>query len=382
MESDHPHRTHALRARAWLLEQAIPFWSSRGVDAHGLAFEEASFDGSMRETGYRRTVVQFRQTYVFAIGALLGACQKETALKLFERTVSSAWHSDGGWVHRLSPDGKSVIDPTRDAYDHAFALFAAAWVYRLGRDPRALEVAQRTLAFMDEHMRAPGGGYYEALPVRSPRRQNPHMHLYEALLALYAVSADPSYLARAEELRALCATRFLSAHGGLREYFDDQLAPLADARGEIVEPGHHYEWTWLLREHARLVPGSDDSLATSLYAFANRFGLDAAGLPVEQIDTHGKHVLGGCKLWAVCEAIKAHAVIDGRSSAINPLIDALFARFLSASARTANGAPIWFEGLTATGEPDSKRMPASTLYHLTFAISELLRVTGVARVAS
>ena len=36
---------------------------------------------------------------------------------------------DGGWFRAVSVDG-ATLDNTRDAYDHAFVLFALAWYFR------------------------------------------------------------------------------------------------------------------------------------------------------------------------------------------------------------------------------------------------------------
>jgi mannose/cellobiose epimerase-like protein (N-acyl-D-glucosamine 2-epimerase family) len=372
--SDHPHRADALRARSWLLHHAIPYWSSHGFDRAGFAYEESDFTGAMRETGYRRTMVQFRQTYVFAYAALLGACDPSLSRRLFARTVTAAWHPDGGWVHRLDAAG-NVLDPTRDAYDQAFALLASAWVYRLDRDPATLAWAYRTLAFMDAQLRSPFGGYEEAIPARTPRRQNPHMHLYEALLCLYEVSQDDSFLERARGLAQLLGSHFVSQSGALREYFGPLLEPLAGVDGECVEPGHHAEWTWLLHEHARLdvADGAAHSLrARALFGFVERHGFTPSGLPAERVDTHGAITHGGTKLWAMCETLKAYVVraeAAGERSvpAISALVDAIFERFLG------HQAPVWFEGVAADGTPDTRRMPTSTLYHLTLAFSELLR---------
>lgn len=375
--SDHPHRADALRARSWLLHHAIPHWSTHGLDRAGFAYEESDFTGAMRETGYRRTMVQFRQTYVFAYAALLGGCDPAVARQLFARTVTTAWHPDGGWVHRLDPSG-AVLDPTRDAYDQAFALLASAWVYKLDGDPATLAWAYRTLEFMDAAMSSSFGGYEEAVPARTPRRQNPHMHLYEALLGLYEVSRDHSFLERARKLARLLESHFVAPSGALREYLGRALEPLSGTDGECVEPGHHAEWIWLLHEHARLDPvdaAVHTSRATALLAFIERSGFTPRGLPAERVDTRGTITHHGTKLWAICETLKAcvvRAEAAGETSvpAIGALVGAVFDDFLHQQ------APVWFEGVAADGTPDTRRMPASTLYHLTLAFSELMRFSG------
>ncbi|MDE1173276.1 MAG: AGE family epimerase/isomerase [Parvibaculaceae bacterium] len=192
------------RAGAWLRDQALPFWLDRGLDPLGMAWEEMSFDGVPRETGYRRTLVQFRQVYVFAHAAQAGWCPPGRAASLFFATCARARHRDGGFVHRLSPAGDS-LDDTRDAYDQAFALLAAGWIFRLTGDSRALDIAHETLDFMQREMAHPEGGFVEALPPRTPRRQNPHMHLFEALLVLFEASRDVAFIDAARRILSLFA---------------------------------------------------------------------------------------------------------------------------------------------------------------------------------
>lgn len=365
--------TETEQVSGWLLKRALPWWTEHAVDAKGaLAHEEFTFEGAPKETGIRRTLVQFRQIYVFAHAALLGRCSPSLPLRLFERVSACAWVDEGGWAHRLTPDG-SIADRTRDLYDQAFALLACAWVHGLTRQSEPLAWAERTLTFLDAQMASASGGYVEALPPRLPRRQNPHMHLFEALLALHEVTGSPSYLTRASQLRTLLSSRFVSEHGALRESFGPNWAPLSAGAGTVVEPGHHFEWVWLLHEHARLSGLSPEPLSSQLFRFAMTCGLDEQGLAIEQLDATGRPERRSIKLWALTEQLKAliaRAEIEGRThdARIAPLVDALFRRFL-----VHPHAPIWYEGCDERGLPDRRRMPASTLYHLTVSFLELLR---------
>ena len=75
-----------------------------------------------------------------------------------------------------------------------------------------MSVADDTLAFLDAELRAPrGGGCLEGSPTgNTPRRQNPHMHLFEGLLTLWSSTKDPQYLTRAGAMFELFASRFFS----------------------------------------------------------------------------------------------------------------------------------------------------------------------------
>jgi mannose-6-phosphate isomerase len=64
----------------------------------------------------------------------------------FEALVRDCWARDGkpGFLHAFAQD-KTPLDLKRDAYDHAFGLFALAWYYKLTGEPRALALAHEIL---------------------------------------------------------------------------------------------------------------------------------------------------------------------------------------------------------------------------------------------
>ena len=88
---------------------------------------------------------------------------------------------DGGWHHLLSGSG-APKDRRKDTYDHAFVLFAMAWLYKAGGDRAAIEWAERTIGFLDHCLADPShGGYWEELAPdgstdRMPRRQKKPAH--------------------------------------------------------------------------------------------------------------------------------------------------------------------------------------------------------------
>jgi mannose-6-phosphate isomerase len=272
----------------------------------------------------------------------------------------------------LSPDGR-VSDATRDTYDQAFGLLASAWTYAVDGRDETLAWAHRTADYLDRAMSGPNGGYIEAIPPRLPRRQNPHMHLFEAFLALYEVSGDARFAARADAMAALLKSRFLTG-AALREYFgaawEDETGELAN----VVEPGHHFEWTWLLYEHARVMGRVVDPCADRLFEFAVAHGLSADGLAIEQVNLEGIQQGRSIKLWALAEQLKALVVRAenaglGDSRAADDVASAIFEHFLLRQTT----APLWYESMNERYLPDRRRMPMSTLYHLTLGFVEYLR---------
>jgi len=59
--------------KAWMIDDALPFWSTRGFDrSSGLFEERLDFSGRPILEAPRRLMVQCRQLYVFSHATLLG----------------------------------------------------------------------------------------------------------------------------------------------------------------------------------------------------------------------------------------------------------------------------------------------------------------------
>ena len=325
-------------------------------------------------------MVQARQCYVFAVFADELPEGPSAAASGFDFMLSHGAHPDGGWRHRVAQDG-SPQDESRDLYDQAFALFAAAWMHgAFGRED-ALPTASVTLDYLDAERAHPSGGYSENILAggdlgQGPRRQNPHMHLFEAILALFDATGDDAYLGRAEVLFDLARTKFI-VDGTLREYFTDELDPVPGEMGTIVEPGHHMEWVWLLHRYAAL-SGDHRAVETAarLYAFALDHGYDAtSGGLLDEVTSTGNVHKDSRRLWPQTEALKGHLARlehadDGAAAArVDAGLDSLLRHHL------VGGGGNWHEHIHADGTNFYKSLPASSLYHLSFAVAELDRLS-------
>src|SRR5690606_29170703 len=210
---------------------------------------------------------------------------------------------------------------------------------KAGRPEQCHQPALRLMAFIDRVLRDRSGGWREADPPRLPRRQNPHMHLLEAVLAAYETFGDPIFLTTADQLVTLAIARFIQPEGGLAEYYDGQLKVVGDQAGlYITEPGHHFEWAWLLAWYKRLAHPDEtmfariDVAARSLIGFAERHGVSKHfNAAMDEIHSDGTIRLGSAKLWPQTERLKAilawpeysehgaEAAIAGLSAYIEPM---------------------------------------------------------------
>jgi len=366
---------------AWTRDTALPFWGSVGVDDKGGGFHERlDLSGAPVRGVPKRLMVQGRQLYVYSHAAHLGWYDdgKRLAGRCVDYLLSSFYEADGkrGWVYSLGPDG-AIADPMRDAYGHAFVLLGLAWYFRLTRDAQILAVIDNTIRFLDEDLASDQGGYREAEPAPDAiRRQNPHMHLLEAFLALYEATGRAEHRAHALQMFKLFATRFFQrTTGTLCEYLTEELSPQPGKKGDIVEAGHHYEWVWLLRQLQRLTGESVAAYISALYHHADTYGWDSDGLIVDELDRAGHVITASRRSWPLTEAAKANIAEGERASG---KFDERAAHCFTSLAGHFLARPIpagWMDRLDAAGAPLAEFIPASTLYHVFCAVTEAARVT-------
>jgi mannose/cellobiose epimerase-like protein (N-acyl-D-glucosamine 2-epimerase family) len=365
----------------WTRETALPFWGSVGVDEKRGGFHERlDLSGAPVVDVPKRLMVQGRQLYVFSHAAILNwhGDGRRLADRCVEYLLSSYYRADGkpGWVYALAPDG-TIANPMRDAYAHAFVLLGLSWYYRLTRDAKILEVIGDTVCFLDRRLASPQGGYRDAEPAGDAiRRQNPHMHLLEAFLALYEATGRNEYCDHSLRMFQLFATHLFQPNTGtLCEYLTDELSPQPGKIGDIVEPGHHYEWVWLLRRLQRLTGESVVTYTSALYRHADKHGWDGEGLIVDELGSAGNIITASRRTWPLAEAAKAN-IAEGEQARgtfdekAAHCFTSLAGRFL---ARPVAGG--WMDRIGPSGEPLAGFMPASTLYHVFCAAAEAARVT-------
>lgn len=353
-----------LKLKDWFIGRALPLWAAAGVDPQGGFYESLALDGSGLP-GRRRVRVQCRQIHTFTEAALRGwfPAGEEIAARGFDRLLQTAVPRDGarGCVHALHDDG-SVDQHLRDLYDQAFLILACTARIKAAKDARALMIAKNTLAFLDREFASPHGGYREDDRGGHPRRQNPHMHLFEAVMALASATGDNAVLDRAEGLEALFRAKFFDTKAGaLREYFNDDWS-LIEKVSDRLEPGHMAEWVALIGRYERLTGETRTSLKQSLYEGAQARRIPGEPFLPDVARVGARPDRADRRLWPQTELLRAALIVYDHEFAAS-MIEALFKTYLNTQV-----SGLWYDAFDSQGEVAATAVPASILYHLLEAV--------------
>ncbi len=262
---------------------------------------------------YGTLVSQCRQMFVMARGYELSGEQAYlTALRKGADFLLSNFRDQeyGGWFWSISPSGQ-VLDAAKDTYGHAFVLFGLAHAARVTGDTRYRDAALRTWAEMKLRLRY-SSGFFKPRTTRDYSRiewvnsQNPMMHLFEALLALYDATGSKTILLEAEEHAARIFTRLYQDRPGyLPENFDADWRPLAPAARGYIEMGHQFEWAFLLSEGvSRGLPPRFLQTGRRLLEYGMKaYDADSGGI-FSRGDYDGTVQRGAKEWWQQCESLR------------------------------------------------------------------------------
>ncbi|MEN0058800.1 MAG: AGE family epimerase/isomerase [Bdellovibrio sp.] len=367
------------KAKQWLQQDVYPLWSRTGLDEeHGGFYEALSFTGEPLR-GSRRAMVQSRQIYAFLTGAKLNCIDTSVAHKAVHHGVQSLIQSyslpSGAFMHSVEEKG-SPKNAVPDLYTQAFALFGLAQAYSLTPTAELKDRALHLYEYLRRERAVPGGGYTELDEKgQASYKSNPHMHLFEGALAWMQVDSAPQWKELAAELCSLCLNKFIhpSLHV-LGEYFDNNWNPLLQDGRFIYEPGHQYEWAWLLKLYEELTQQDLKAVRHQLFSLAEKHGVSTSRkVAYDEMWSDFTPKTLSSRFWPQCERIKAACRLGTEvpsseqaaySQAADEALETLFKFF-------ATPKPgLWFDMLSAEDVPQGHAAKASSLYHIVNALEE------------
>ncbi|MBW8357084.1 MAG: AGE family epimerase/isomerase [Pseudomonas sp.] len=339
----------------------VPLWQGPGWNPQ-LALPYEALDAEQRPLPPQRyrAMACARQLYLFSqlIGDAAAPFAEERSAALF-RSLQRHFHDaeHGGWFYSIDADG-APLDRRKDLYTHAFILFACAHYWAKVREPLVESVLNAALEVVALRF-ARGDGLYEASLAEdwsvlgSGPLQNPLMHLAEAFLAILAVREDAAVQTALLELCQAMQQQFIDPqHGVMLE------KPLG-AVDNWFEPGHQFEWFFLLDSSPLLRSNPLHASLSRAFAFAEQLGVDPqSGAVCAMLDLQpGAPIKDATqRIWAQAEYLRALTLRADSQAPLLRQLKALHAHFLHAGG--------WNECLDASGAVSRRDMPSTTPYHL------------------
>lgn len=341
----------------------LPLWYGPGWNKDlALPYEALDHHATVLPVSRYRAMACARQLYVFTqlIDHPSHPSARVRAEQLF-RSLNKHFHDaeHGGWFYSIDAQGEP-LDTRKDLYTHAFIIFACAHFFRVTGDSLAEAALNAALKVVGEQFACEHNLYHAELTrdwqdLGTGALQNPLMHLTEALLAVLEARSDTH---TQEALVALA--------GAMLEHFVDQDSGLLmekplGSQGNWFEPGHQFEWMYLLATsalsqsplHLNLIKGA---------AFAEQKGLSTGGSVLASLNQQGQVLDSTQRIWAQAEHLRALTLTANNAALVNAL-SGFKARFLHSTG--------WNEAINADGSLNRADLPSTTAYHLTTAYNAL-----------
>jgi mannobiose 2-epimerase len=267
-----------------LRRHVVTQWFPRAVDRERGGFHQNyAEDWTFIPKGDRASVYQSRLTWLSAMAARRYPQEAGTwgdysahGLKFLAEHLWDAEHGGFYWGLEAEAPFRPERNGEKHVYGHAFGIYATATNYHATHNPQALALSRRAFEWLDAKAHdAVNGGYYESLdregrPILtagtgSPRdalgtmagqkSMNTHIHVLEALTALYEVWPDPKLRARLQEVFEIVRDRVATPEGYLHLFFQPDWTPVP----RVVSFGHDVETGFLLVEASTALGRPDDA---------------------------------------------------------------------------------------------------------------------------
>jgi mannose-6-phosphate isomerase len=341
------------------MQVIVPMWLRSGWNAElALPFEAVDADHQPLPPQRYRAMACARQLFLFSSliddPAVPEASGRAAALfRSLQRHFHDAEH--GGWFYSIDPQG-APLDRRKDLYTHAFIVFACAHYWGKVREPLVESTLNAALNVVAERF-ADGDGLYEAVlaedwsTLEAGPLQNPLMHLAEAFLATLETRNDPQTNAALDALVSGMQRRFVDVEHGV------MLEKPLEAVDNWSEPGHQFEWFYLLESSEHLRGSPLHRSLTTAFGHAETQGVDqTTGAVAAMLEVDGSMKDGTQRIWAQAEYLRALTLRPDSEALLARQLNELQQRFLH-----ANG---WNECLDGDGNVSRSDMPSTTPYHL------------------
>jgi cellobiose epimerase len=289
-----------------LRRDVLGVWFPRSVDKQNGGFHSTfTRDWKLAESDGKFSVFQGRMVWVAAQVVRQRPDLKNQYQPILDQGLNylsdTLWDKQGGgffWGLDDKGEISSRYTDGKHLYGVSFGLYGATAAFQATKKQSALELAQKTFRWLDEHAHdAKNGGYFEWLsregkvvevansaakgngvPVAGfpigYKSMNTHIHLLESFTQLYEVWPDDTLRKRLAELLVVVRDRICVEPGVMNLYFTLDWRPIPDHDSY----GHDVETAYLILEAQSALSRTQDPqterMAKLLVDHALAFGWD------------------------------------------------------------------------------------------------------------
>ncbi|MEP6546476.1 MAG: AGE family epimerase/isomerase [Gammaproteobacteria bacterium] len=356
-----------------LVHDIYPRWARHGIDNRNGGFYEALGQDGLALPHPRRARVHARQIYAFAQAPDFG--WRGDAAGIVGRGIAyftARYLRSDGLFHTLTANDGSVLDERALLYDQAFALLGYAAAAK-ALDARG-EFEKRALTLrsaIDARLSTPDSSFLSESAGGPIRESNPHMHLLEACLAWADIGNDAGWAAWVRTLVDTAVLHFIRTDSGaLGECYTPAWQPCPGLAGRVIEPGHQFEWAWLLLRCEHRYPAPLRETALRLLSIGEQHGV-LRGVAINQLLDDMTVADANARFWPQTERLKAALLaveLTGEPQYWSMAHEAAMSLFPFLDTPLPG---LWFDRRSPSGQFIDSPAPASTLYHLVGAIAAL-----------
>ncbi len=266
------------------LRNILAWWSSNMIDLqNGGFYGRIDGDGTLRPEANKSVILNTRILWAFSAAARQTGRPEHRAVaeRAYDYLVRHFLDEKEGGVFWMLDYRGNPVQPKKQVYAQAFAIYALSEFYLLTRQQAALDKAQEIFWLIEQYSRdKTKGGYFEAFArdwspledlrlsekdANEAKTMNTHLHLLEAYTNLLRASAGTEVREALKWLTFLFLGKFIDSQTAhLRLFFDENWVSKSDK----ISFGHDIEAAWLLTDATKIL--GDESLISKTRTAAVR----------------------------------------------------------------------------------------------------------------
>ena len=246
-----------------LQKQLLEIWYPLALDTIYGGFL-SDFNHQWKPKGRQNKFIVTQARHVWSTSK---ASQHFSNNKQYQRTAkyganylqNALWDEEfGGFFNLVDRKGKVIKQHNqiiKNAYGNAFAIYGLVAYYKMSGDATALNLAQKTFYWLDNHSYdSVFGGYFQFLardgtPFTDgfndvpPKDYNSSIHVLEAFTELYGIWPNEKLRERLQSLLIIIRDTIITEKGYMNLYFFRDWKPLShkDSSTKFINANHYYD---------------------------------------------------------------------------------------------------------------------------------------------